>query len=132
MTQEQISAEVCFVYLLRVDVISTGSAANHAGSSLAKGLASTDQGDWQDASASLDDYALQAAVANGVVSFVHTAAGLQGKLQQDASLETHAEGDTPADPDDAVSDEYLSSKENETPAAATENTVDDVACLELE
>ena len=114
------------------DFVSTGGAADSAGSSLAKGLTSTDQGDWQDASASLDDYALQAAVADGVVSFVHAAAGLQGKLQQDVVPGRHVEGSTSIDQDDVVSDDYLSSKENETPAAATENTVDDVACLELE
>ena len=99
---------------------------------MAKGLASTDQGDWQDASSSLDDYALQAAVADGVVTFVHAAAGLQDKVQQDVVNCVHEEGSKSIDQDDVMSDDYLSSKENETPAAATENTVDDVACLELE
>lgn len=71
-------------------------------------------------------------MADGVVSFVHAAAGLQGKLQQDVVPGRHVEGSTSIDQDDGVSDDYLSSKENETAAAATENTVDDVACLELE
>ena len=54
---------------------------------MAKGLSGVATADWQDASASVQDAALQAAIADGVVTFVHAAQSVskQEQLKQDAS-----------------------------------------------
>lgn len=110
-----------------------------AGSSFAEKLPDMDQEEWQDASGSLADFALQAAVADGVVSFVHTAAGMQDKLQQDApvagaSLDDKQDALAGADSTAYIrhnilneQGQMMNGKENHRPAAA-----DDVSCLELE
>ena len=89
---------------------------------------SIDHGAWQDASASVEDLALQAAVADGVVTFVHAAAGVQDKLKQDAM---------PSMKDDAASNvqqaSVTESQENRTPGGVQRvESIDDVTCLELE
>ncbi len=101
------------------------------GSSLAKGLSGIDHEDWQDASNSLEDFALQAAVADGVVSFVHAAAGMQDKLKQEAV--TGTEGGASSAQDTVTEQaQQMTSKENKVPAVAAENSTDDVECLDLE
>ena len=100
------------------------------GTSAAKGLPSIDEGYWQDASASMEDTALQAAVADGVVTFVHAAAGMQDKLKQEP---------TPSTQHDATGIESLQqargtgTQENLGPGGVQHvESIDDVGCLELE
>ena len=93
-------------------------------------MSGSDHGDWQDACASVDDHALQAAVADGVVTFVHAAAGMQDKLKQDVSpsIKDIAAGRVQQD---NVADSE--NKENRSPGDLQhEKTIDDVTCLELE
>ena len=99
----------------------TGSA----GSSLAKGLSSIGSADWQDASPNVEDTALQAAIADGIVTFVHAAACKQEQLQ------------TCAEPDATESTAGAKSKFGEQAQDGKENTspvsnADGVDCLELE
>jgi hypothetical protein len=82
---------------------------------------------------------LQAAVADGVVTFVHADAGMQNKLQHDAASGTStdasndAAGSMPINQHDPTKkNEDLDSKENKRPVAADQDSIDDVACLELE
>ena len=101
-----------------------------AGVCAAKGLSGVDHGNWQDASADVQDHALQAAVAGGVVTFVHAAAGMQEKLKQDVIPSTK---DTAAGmvQQDSVADS--GSKENKSPGGLQhKEPIDDVTCLELE
>lgn len=121
-----------------------------AGASAAKGLSGIDHGDWQDASASVEDHALQAAVADGVVTFVHAAAGMQEKQKQDGS--SAAAGDTVVGSLQQDSVAGSESKENRNPGGVQQDivaesdttnnrspgsvqhaeSIDDVTCLELE
>ncbi|KAL0049394.1 hypothetical protein WJX82_001168 [Trebouxia sp. C0006] len=119
------------------DLLCKGSTATD--SSLAKGLSGINEGEWEDASASLDDHALQAAVADGVVTFVHAAAGMQNKLHHDAANGTATDASDDAacstssgQHDPMQKNEDLDSKENKRPVAADHDSVDDVTCLELE
>ena len=95
--------------------------------SIAKELPGIDQGDWQDASASITDFALEAAVADGVVSFVNATTGMQDKEKQ---------GAFPGIKDSTSGDEQHSSansKENVSPGPGQQvENIDDVTCLELE
>ena len=103
-------------------------SAGHAGLSIAKELPGIDQEDWQDASARVTDSPLQAAVADGVVSFVHATNGMQDKEKPGAfpgmkkSTSGNQQQSSTAD-----------SKENLSPEPAKQNaSIDDVSCLELE
>lgn len=75
-------------------------------------------------------------MADGVVTFVHADAGMQNKLQHDAASGTStdasndAAGSMPID--QMQKNEDLDSKENKRPVAADQDSIDDVACLELE
>ncbi len=78
-------------------------------------------------------------MADGVITFVHAAAGMQNKLHHDAatSTSTDASDDAacsmPSDQHDPMQkNEDLDSKENKRPVAADQDSIDDVACLELE
>ncbi len=78
-------------------------------------------------------------MADGVITFVHVAAGVQIKLHQDAATGTATDASDDAacsmpivQHDPMQKNEYLDSKENKRPAAADQDSIDDVACLELE
>ena len=82
---------------------------------------------------------MQAAVADGVITFVHVAAGMQNKLHQDVATGTatdasdDAAGSTPSGQHDPIQkNEDLDSKANKRPVPADQESIDDVACLELE
>ena len=82
---------------------------------------------------------MQAAVADGVVTFVHAAAGMQNKLHHDAANGTATDASDDAacstssgQHDPMQKNEDLDSKENKRPVAADHDSVDDVTCLELE
>ena len=96
--------------------------SDFAGSSLANGLSSIGSADWQDASPNVEDAALQAAIADGVVTFVHAAAGKQEQLQQCA--EPDAVENTVGAKPKFDEQEAQDSKEN--------TSADGVDCLELE
>lgn len=101
-----------------------------AGVCSAKELSGIDHGDWQDASASVGDHALQAAVAGGVVTFVHAAAGMQEKLKQAVMPCTKDTAAGRVHQDSVAASE---SKENRSPVGLQhKETIDDVTCLELE
>lgn len=120
-----------------------------AGACAAKVLSGIDHGDWQDASASVKDHALQAAVADGIVTFVHAAAGMQEKQKQDG---TSAAANTVVGSVQQDSVAGCGSKENRNPGGVQQDMVaesetktnrgpgsvqhvediDDVTCLELE
>lgn len=106
--------------------------SDSAGKSAAKGLPSIDHGDWQDASASVEDHALQAAVADGVVTFVHAAAGMQDKLKQDSTPSTD-DIDDEAGIGGLQQASETDSQENNCPGGVQRvESIDDVTCLELE
>ena len=89
-----------------------------------------DHGDWQDASARVEDHALKAAVAGGVVTFVHAATGMQEKLKQDVVPSTKGTSAGWVQQDSAADSD---SKENRSPGGLQhKKTIDDVTCLELE
>lgn len=82
---------------------------------------------------------MQAAVADGAITFVHAAAGMQNKLHHDASTGTSTDASddaacsTPSDQHDSMQkNEDLDSKENRWPVVADQDSIDDVACLEIE
>ena len=79
---------------------------------------------------------MQAAVADGVITFVHVAAGMQNKLRQDVATGTATDDaacSTPSDQHDPMQkNEDLDRKENKRPVAGDQESIDDVACLELE
>lgn len=110
--------------------ISVLKLPDRAGKFAAKSLSSIDHGDWQDASASVEDHALQAAVADGVVTFVHAAAGMQDKLEQDPipSAQHTAPGN--------VGLQQASGREGQENTSPGDGqhvqSFDDVTCLELE
>ena len=115
------------LWALRAIMIVT--SVEHAGSKSppSTGLPYCDQ-EWQDASAAVTDFALQAAVADGVVSFVHSAAGMQEKLKHSrmACMDDNKAGSL-------QHEGSAGSKENENPADADDNMcIDDVTCLELD
>ena len=94
----------------------------------AKGLSGIDQEDWQDASATVQDSALQAAVAAGAVTFVHSAAGMQDKVKQDAL-------DNPTDAKSDNMPQHASNAEGKEIASLDDvktGSIDDVTCLELD
>lgn len=104
--------------------------SDFAGKSAAKGLPSIDHGAWQDASASVEDHALQAAVADGVVTFVHSAAGMQDKLKQDSTPRTDYDA---AGIESWQQASETDSQKNKGPAGVQHvESIDDVTCLELE
>ncbi|KAL3144372.1 hypothetical protein ABBQ32_004125 [Trebouxia sp. C0010 RCD-2024] len=110
------------------DLLCKGSASQ--GKSAAKGLPSIDHGAWQDASASVEDHALQAAVADGVVTFVHSAAGMQDKLKQDSTPRTDYDA---AGIESWQQASETDSQKNKGPAGVQHvESIDDVTCLELE
>lgn len=103
----------------------------HAGSGDAKGLC-VDYEVWQDASASVQDFALRAALAGGVVSFVHAASGVQHKLKQDG-LPCVLPEDKGMPSGSMQQPSYGESKENRSPGhCGIRQSVDDVSCLELD
>ena len=80
-------------------------------------------------------------MAAGVITFVHAAAGMQNKLHHDVATGTSTDASddaacsTPSDQHDPMQkSEDLDSKENKRPGpvAADQDSIDDVACLELE
>ena len=78
-------------------------------------------------------------MADGVITFMHAAAGMQNKLHHDEATGTStatsddAACSTPSDqPHPVQKSEDLDSKENKRPVAADQDSIDDVACLELE
>ena len=78
----------------------------------------------------MEDHALQAAVAGGVVTFVHAAPGMQEKLKQDVVPSTKGTAAGWVQQDSAVDSE---SKENRSPGGLLhKEAIDDVTCLELE
>ena len=93
---------------------------------MAKGLSSLGSADWQDASPNVEDAALQAAIADGVVTFVHAAAGKQEQLQPCAELD--AIGNTKGAKSKFDEQEAQDSKENTGPVSSA----DGGDCLELE
>lgn len=98
----------------------------------------------------MQDHALQAAVADGVVTFVHAAAGMQEKQKQDGT--SAAATDTVVGSAQQGPVAGLESKENRSPGGVQqdivaesetkknrdpgsvqhEQNIDDVTCLELE
>lgn len=87
-----------------------------------------EQADWQNASSNVQDAPLQAAIQDGVITFLHAADAAPHMLPQEvADGQTQQRAGTSAsDADNAIA----GSRENLSPNAAA--SIDDVSCLDLD
>lgn len=85
------------------------------------------QKDWQDASGEVQDAPVQAAIQDGVVTFLHAADASQDLLKQDGTdPQTEQRSDAMIDTKGPV----MEHRENLSPNAT--GSIDDASCLELE